>query len=79
MSRAKKLLEKARTAPRNLTFDDFCTLMRLHGFVLDHCTGSHFSYKHAGLRTTLIVQPARSGHAKPYQVKQFLTAIGDHV
>jgi predicted RNA binding protein YcfA (HicA-like mRNA interferase family) len=75
MSRAEKLLEKAQRNPDGISFDDFCTLIEHYGFRFRRKAGSHAIYSNsAGI--ILNIQPRRDGKAKGYQVRQFLTAIG---
>lgn len=75
MSKKDKLLIKALNNPEELSFTDFCTLMRQQGWVLDHQRGSHqIWYSPKSYR--LSVQN-RNGNAKGYQVKQFLTRFGE--
>jgi len=73
MVKKEKLLEKALNNPKGLSFDDFCTLMKHQGWVLDHQRGSHqIWYSPKSYR--LSVQN-RNGKAKDYQVKQFLARL----
>jgi predicted RNA binding protein YcfA (HicA-like mRNA interferase family) len=73
MSKKEKLLDKAINNPNGLSIDDFYTLMKQHGWVLDHQHGSHqIWYSPKSFR--LSVQD-RSGKAKGYQVKQFLMRL----
>ena len=72
MTRGDKLLETARNNPAGLRFDDFQTLLNRLGWTLDRQESSHqIWYSPKGSR--LPIQEGRSGKAKPYQVKQFLT------
>ena len=72
MTRSDKLLESARNNPAGLRFDDFKTLLHRLGWTPDRQEGSHLIwYSPKGSR--LPIQEGRSGKAKPYQVKQFLT------
>ena len=72
MTRADKLLEKARRNPGGLRFSEFETLLGRCNWMLDRQRGSHriwISTKGARLP----VQEGKSGKAKGYQVGQFLT------
>ncbi len=75
MAQCDKLLAKARNNPRGLRFSELERLARCYDFYLDRTRGSHHVYKHDGLRVVLNAQPAGSGKAKTYQVKQLLTYI----
>lgn len=73
MSKKEKLLDKARNNQDGLSIDDFRTLMRHKGWVLDHQKGSHeIWYSPKSYR--LSVQD-RNGKAKGYQVRQFLMRL----
>lgn len=73
MSKKEKLLAKAKNNPDDVSIDDFRTLMKHHGWILDHQRGSHqIWYSPRAFR--LSVQD-RNGKAKGYQVKQFLTRL----
>lgn len=71
MTKAEKLLIKARNNPSGLLFREFETLLSQHGWIYDHRKGSHrIWYSPEGVR--LPIQPRSDGKAKGYQVKQFL-------
>jgi len=66
MTKAEKLLAKARNTPSGLSFSEFERLLSQNGWVFDHQKGSHrFWYSHEGFR--LPVQPRPDGKAKGYQ------------
>lgn len=73
MSKKDKLLDKASTNPDVLSFDDFCTLMKHQGWILDHQRGSHQIW-YSPKSHRLSVQN-RNGKAKSYQVRQFLKRL----
>jgi predicted RNA binding protein YcfA (HicA-like mRNA interferase family) len=71
MTKREKLLARAISNPKGLSFGEFQTLLRQRGWTLDHQKGSHLIwYSPTGYR--LSVQEGRGGKAKGYQVKQFL-------
>jgi hypothetical protein len=78
MANCAKLLERARNSPKNLKFEDLCTLAECYGWVFQRQSGSHRIYLHPSLGNTvgsmMNFQP-RGGKAKPTQVKQLLDAI----
>jgi hypothetical protein len=78
MSKAKKLLQRAKSSPKNLAFEDLCALAEYYGWVFQRQSGSHRIYMHPGLGKRLgsmmNFQP-RDGKAKPFQVIQLLNAI----
>ena len=74
MTRREKLLARARNNPKDLTFDEFQTLLRHAGWTFDHQKGSHQIW-YSPNRRRLPVQPGKNGKAKGYQVEQFLVAL----
>jgi predicted RNA binding protein YcfA (HicA-like mRNA interferase family) len=73
MSKKIKLLQKALNNPDGLSLEDFCVLMKHHGWVLDHQRGSHqIWYSPKSYRISV---QDRNGKAKGYQVKQFLSRL----
>jgi len=49
------------------------------GFELDRIKGSHRIYKNLDVRAEfLVLQPDKSGQAKPYQIKQFLSLVEEY-
>ncbi len=75
MSKHEKLLSRARNNPQNLTFDEFQTLLKRAGWLLDHQTGSHqIWYSEESNRLSI---QNKNGKAKSYQVKQFLTLFDE--
>ena len=73
MTKKEKLLEKAENHPNGLSFEDFQTLMKRYGWVVDHQRGSHQIW-YSPKFYRLSVQNW-NGKAKGYQVKQFLTRL----
>lgn len=72
----RKLLERiASGATKNVSFDDFCTLIDTLGFELDRTRGSHRLYLHCKIGERLNVQPLKSGDAKPYQIGQLMALV----
>ena len=79
MSKKIKLLNKALNNPDGLSIDEFRTLMRQHGWALDHQSGSHQIWYSPNFYR-LSVQD-RNGKVKGYQVKLFLMKLkeeGNH-
>lgn len=78
MAKREKLLQRARSSPNNLGFEDLCALAESFGWVFQRQSGSHRIYMHPGLGNAvgsmMNFQP-RDGKAKPTQVKQLLDAI----
>ena len=70
MTRKEKLLLRATNNPTDLSFEDFKTLLKQSGWILDHQTGSHkIWYSSRGCRLSI---QNNKGKAKSYQVRQFL-------
>ncbi len=70
MTKREKLLARARNNPKDLTFDEFQTLLRQAGWSFDHQKGSHQIW-YSPNRCRLPVQEGKNGKAKGYQVEQF--------
>jgi hypothetical protein len=79
MDKCQKLLQKAQTAPGNLSFVELCKLAECHGFIFKRQEGtSHKVYAHPSLHPSMggfMNFQAIKGKAKPYQVRQLLRAI----
>ena len=71
-----KLLRKALGSTDNLRFGDLVTLAEMYGFRLDRVSGSHHIFIHPMSKVMINLQNYR-GKAKPYQIHQFLQAIGE--
>jgi hypothetical protein len=74
MGRCDKLLQRARTSPANLRFEELCQLAECHEFVLARQKGSHCLYKRPGEPRVMNFQDDH-GKAKEYQVRQLLSVI----
>lgn len=61
---------------RNVKFRDFEALAHALGFGLERISGSHVILRNHQHRLTLVVQPERSGDAKPYQLRNLVEMIG---
>ena len=78
MGRCAKLLEKAKSSPKNLKFDDLCALAECYGWAFQRQCGSHHIFLHPQLRNvtgSMMNFQSRKGKAKPSQVRQLLDAI----
>ena len=73
MSKQDKALEKAINNPDGLSFDEFQTLMKRSGWIMDHQKGSHQIW-YSPKKYRLSIQN-RNGKAKGYQVRQFLVRL----
>ncbi len=75
LGKKEKLLQKALTNPKNLRFDELCTLLKQYGFEERENSSGHCVYKlNTKPKCTLTIQP-KNGMAKPYQVKQFINHL----
>jgi hypothetical protein len=78
MAKREKLLEAAKSAPTNLSFDDLCSLAECYGFEYRRQKGSHRVYEHPALlpeQGGFMNFQSDKGKAKAYQVKQLVKAI----
>ena len=70
----KKLLAKALSGSKNISFTEFVTLVEAFGFRLSRINGSHHIFTHANVRELVNLQEV-NGKAKSYQVRQFLELV----
>ena len=79
MSKKQKLFARILNNQKNVRFSELITLIEAFDFQLDRISGSHRVYKHPNVENAfLVLQPDKSGQAKPYQIKQFLALIEEH-
>jgi hypothetical protein len=72
----EKLLRKILANTESVRFGDFVTLVEAFGLRLARVTVSHHIYKHLEKGWLLNIQNYK-GKAKPYQIRQFLSLIGE--
>lgn len=70
--RARKLLERLKNNPTNVTFGDIRTLLLRSGFDLDRVTGSHHVFKKSG---TIFVIPVHANRVKSVYVKRVIELV----
>lgn len=78
MSRHEKLLDKMRTRPGDVRFQEVDAVLRRLGFVLFNQRGSHCTYHRADGRVLTIVKP--HGGRKTYHpadIRRLLKVLGD--
>lgn len=79
MSRRDKLLKKAHESPRNMRFEELCSLAESYGWEFRRQKGSHKLYANPSLSSEqgrrMSFQPDNNGMAKDYQIVQLLDAI----
>jgi len=66
--------EKILFGSKNIRFDDLTALVRAFGFRLSRISGSHHIFTHPRIPELVNLQDVR-GHAKPYQVRQFMKLV----
>ena len=79
MAKKDRLLEKARTSPGNLLFNEICALAESVGFIFRNQAGSHRIYKHPATGKMMNFQPDKrdKSKAKRYQIRQLLAFIDE--
>lgn len=81
IDKRQKLLEKARRAPNSLRYSDLCRLAEYFGWEFERQAGtSHRIYVNrrlSGRPGELLNFQNRDGKAKPYQVRQLVSAIDE--
>ena len=78
MSRQEKLLDKMRTRPGDVRFQEVDAVLRRLGFVLFNQRGSHCTYHRADGRVLTIVKPhggRKTCH--PADIRRLLKVLGD--
>lgn len=76
MSKIDKLLAGCRNAPQAIRFADLAALCEHYFGAPRHTGGSHHVYKTPWPGDPRVnIQMGKGGKAKPYQVKQVLSAI----
>ena len=60
MGKAEKLLEKIRTNPKNVRFEELCKVLKGKGYDTINIKGSHYSFSN-GEKTITVVKP-HGGH-----------------
>lgn len=70
----KKLLAKAASGSKHISFNEMVILVETFGFRLVRVNGSHHIFVHPQIRELVNLQEV-NGKAKPYQVRQFLRLV----
>lgn len=70
----RKLLKKALSGSRNLTYREMIALAEAFGFRLSRVSGSHHIFVHPQVEELVNLQEV-DGKAKPYQVRQLLRLV----
>ncbi|HZS75196.1 MAG TPA: type II toxin-antitoxin system HicA family toxin [Ktedonobacteraceae bacterium] len=70
----RKLLAKILSGSKNISFNDFVSLVEAYGFHLSRVRGSHHIFVHPDLPEILNLQNVK-GQAKSYQIRQFLEIV----
>lgn len=78
MNKVLKLLQKAKSSPQNIRFEELCKLCQYAEMKLMRTSGSHHIYHRKHPTLTLSIQEGMDGKAKPYQVRQLVNFIEDH-
>ncbi|MDR2598982.1 MAG: type II toxin-antitoxin system HicA family toxin [Oscillospiraceae bacterium] len=70
----KKLFARIVSNQRNISFNDFVTIIEAFGFSCARISGSHQIFNHPNIDEIINIQNEK-GNGKPYQIKQFLSLI----
>ena len=70
----KKLLAKVASGSKNISFNEFVTLVEAFGFRLSRVNGSHHIFVNSEVPELVNLQMV-NGQAKPYQIRQFLRLV----
>jgi predicted RNA binding protein YcfA (HicA-like mRNA interferase family) len=75
----ERLLKRLQTGSfNNVRFSDLVRLVEALGFELRGQRGSHRIYRHRTYQEKLNLQPLRNGDAKPYQLRQLMSLVGQY-
>ena len=78
LSSIKKLIQKAKRSPQNLTFNEFCKLCEHFGMEQRNIKGSHVVYKRKTEPIFSLPIQNNNGKAIPYQVHQLFSNLEEH-
>ena len=70
----RKILQRVLAGSRNISFAEMTALVEAFGFRLSRIRGSHHIFVHPHLPELVDLQDVK-GHAKPYQMRQFLRLV----
>jgi len=73
----RKVLEKILDGSRNVRFTNMCRLVEAFGFSLQRVSGSHHIFANPKVPELVNLQEI-GGHAKPYQIRQFLKLVEEY-
>ena len=73
----KKILQKILAGSKNIRFSDMVNLVQGFGFTLSRTDGSHHIFTRPDIPELVNLQKIK-GHAKPYQIRQFLKLVEKH-
>ena len=74
MSKKHKILNKALSGSKNISFNDIIFLIKAFGFTLSRINGSHHIFINSKIPELVNIQNV-NGKTKPYQIRQFLSLI----
>lgn len=74
MAKQKKILAKVLAGSKNISFNDFVSLVEGFGFRLSRVSGSHHIFNHPKVKELVNLQNVK-GQVKPYQTRQFMELV----
>ena len=77
MAKLKKILKKILDGSKNISFNDFVSLVEGFGFRLSRTSGSHHIFMHKSVKELVNLQNVK-GQVKPYQIRQFMDLVERH-
>lgn len=76
MSRKSKLIERLQQRPRDFTWDEMCSLMKMCGFTLLKGAGSRRKFVHETTRTKVFIhQPHPNPVLKSYAINELIETL----
>jgi predicted RNA binding protein YcfA (HicA-like mRNA interferase family) len=78
VSQKQKLADKIRENPKNVSFQEACTMATYIGFPLHRISGSHHIFARKGQKRNLNFQKKKDGKIPTYQARQLIEMINEY-
>ena len=78
MGQKEKLIQKLKSKPKDMTFDEVATLLKYLGFEQvskGKTSGSRVGFYQSGYRTILLHKPHPNKELLPYQIKLIIETL----
>ena len=78
MSTIEKILEKLKTKPNDLTYDELCRILNYYGFEENNkgkTSGSRVRFLRAGDNCSILLHKPHDNVMKKYQINQIISVL----